>query len=77
MNAAEKFKSITDTIEEFASDEHTSSSDIGILVAKKNGRSVRDMSTIFSYLTDTALSKYISERKLNAAYSTALLLLAK
>ena len=67
MNAAEKFKSITDTIEEFASDEHTSSSDIGILVAKKNGRSVRDMSTIFSYLTDTALSKYISERKLNAA----------
>ncbi|MBP3210767.1 MAG: helix-turn-helix transcriptional regulator [Oscillospiraceae bacterium] len=68
MNAAEKFKSIIDTIEEHASDEHTSSSDIGILVAKKNGRSVRDMSTIFSYLTDTALSKYISVRKLNAAY---------
>lgn len=72
MNAAEKFKSIIDTIEEYAPDEHTSSSDIAALIARENGRIGRDISTVFLYLTDTTLSKYITKRKLNAAYRAML-----
>ncbi len=68
MNAAEKFKVTIDFIEELIQDEEKRSSDIGEIVAKKNGRSPRDMSTIFGYLTDMAPSDYITQRKLNAAY---------
>ena len=50
MNAAEKFKVTIDFIEELIQDEEKRSSDIGEIVAKKNGRSPRDMSTIFGYL---------------------------
>lgn len=68
MNAAEKFKKTIDSIEALILDEEKTASDIGKIVAKENGRSPRDMSTIFDYLTDMAPVDYITQRKLNAAY---------
>ena len=68
MNAAEKFNSTTESIEALVKNGLSTKSEIGEIVASKNGRSVRDMSTIFQYLADMSLGEYIGERKMNAAY---------
>ena len=68
MNASEKFNSMIDYIEELVQKEELSTSEIGRLISQSSGRSVRDMSTIFAYLTDLPLSEYIVRRRLSAAY---------
>lgn len=67
MTGSEKIERVTAFIEsEIKKDK--SASDIADSVARVIGNSVRDLSTVFLFMTGKTLIQYIKERKLNASY---------
>lgn len=69
MAANEKFNNLIAEIEEQVTSEIKSARDIYFDVSRSQGLQPRDLSTVFSFLTNITLYEYIKSRKLTAAYS--------
>ncbi len=69
MAANDKFNKITEEIDRQAFGEIKTAKDIAYDIARMQGLQPRDLSSVFYYLTDIPLHKYITSRKLMAAYN--------
>ncbi len=67
MNVKERYDRTIRAIEERAADPDLDPQQLAEAVARDNGFAVRDMVTVFKYLTGATLRGYISERKLMAS----------
>lgn len=68
MAANEKFNSLIAEIENQVTNQTKSAKDIYFDVSRSQGLQPRDLSTVFSFLTNNTLFEYIKNRKLMAAY---------
>lgn len=69
MNAKERFDSIVTQIEQMiSSKECLKATEVKEAIAKQNGLGIRDMNTVFVFLTGLSLLDYIRERQMMAAY---------
>lgn len=69
MKAKERFEKIIQMIEAEARNPHIDLQELADKVAMQNGFALRDLNTIFNFLTDIHIRAYIKERKMMAAYS--------
>jgi len=69
MKAKERFEKIIQAIEAEARNPHIDLQELADKVAMQNGVALRDLNTIFNFLTDIHIRAYIKERKMMAAYS--------
>lgn len=73
MNAKDRYNCIVDEIEKAVCNGGCAKpGDIAEQVLRKAGRSIRDLNSIFSFLTDQPLIQYIRTRQMMAAYRSLL-----
>lgn len=72
MNARERFERIIATIEARVLDPFVSKEEIASEIARDNLMDVRELTTVFRFLTDMTLRQYIMERKMMASYALLL-----